>query len=66
MKEKATVTFRRTAAGEIIGEIVGENGEVLMSRNFGNMTDEEIERVIAIFQQEHPDTLILPVKLSGN
>jgi hypothetical protein len=37
-----------------------------MSWNFGNMTDEEIERVIAIFQQERPDILILSVKLTGN
>jgi hypothetical protein len=66
MKDKATVTVRRTTTGEVIGEIIGDSGEVLMSRTFGHMTDAEIERVIAPFQQEHPDTLILPVKLAGN
>jgi hypothetical protein len=66
MKDKAAVTFRRTTTGKVIGEIIGDSGEVLMSRTFGNMTDAEIERVIALFQQEHPDTLILPVKLTDN
>jgi hypothetical protein len=65
-KDKATVTFRRSASGEVIGEIAGEDGEVLMSRNFGQLTDEEIERVIAAFQEENPATLILPIKLMGN
>jgi hypothetical protein len=36
-----------------------------MSYTFGDMTNKEIERAIAIFQQEHPDTLILPVNFAA-
>lgn len=64
--DKATIQFRRNDAGDVVGEIVGENGEVLLSKNFGAMTDEEIERVLAAFQAENPDAVVLPVKLTDN
>jgi len=66
MKDKALVTFRRSASGEVIGEIVNEAGEIVETRNFGHMTDDEIERVLEVFQAEHPDTVIRPVRLIGN
>ncbi len=37
MKNKATVCFKRLHSSEVIGEIIGENGEVLTSRNFGEL-----------------------------
>ena len=64
--DKATIHFRRTDAGDVIGEIVGENGEIFVTKNFGGMTDEEMDRVLEAFQAEHPEALILPVKLTCN
>ena len=66
MKNKATVCFKRLQSGEVIGEIIGENREVLISRNFGELANEEIERGVVVFQAENPNTVILPIKLSGN
>ncbi len=66
MKARATVSFRRTDVGEVIGEIISDTGEVLEARNFGKMSDEEINRVLEAFQHENPDTVILPIKLTDN
>ncbi|MDA8104098.1 MAG: hypothetical protein M0Z71_01835 [Nitrospiraceae bacterium] len=66
MKNKATVCFKRLQSGEVIGEIIGENREVLISRNFGELANEEIERGLVVFQAENPNTVILPIKLTGN
>jgi hypothetical protein len=66
MKDKALGTFRRSASGEVIGEIVNDAGEIVESRNFGQMTDDEIERVLNIFQAEHPDTVIRPARISDS
>ncbi|MHB8880451.1 MAG: hypothetical protein ACYC69_02955 [Thermodesulfovibrionales bacterium] len=66
MKDKATISFRRTASGDVIGEIIAEDGKVLESNNFGPMADSEIKRVLAEFQSQNPDTVILPVELTGN
>jgi hypothetical protein len=64
--DKATVQFRRSDNGEVIGEIVVEHGAVFVSKNFGKLADEEIDRVFEAFQKKNPDIVILPVKLSGN
>jgi hypothetical protein len=66
MKDKATVTFRRTASGEVVGEIVAEDGKVLLSKNFGALTDEEISRVLEVFQAENPGIVVQAIKLTGN
>ena len=66
MKDKATVCFRRMQSGEVIGEIINDAGEIVETRNFGHMTDDEIERIPDVFQTENPDTVIRPVRLTGN
>lgn len=65
-KDKAAIDLRRTKKGDFIVEIVGEDGEVLVSRNFGSMTDEEIERVLEVFRGEYSDVVIQPIELTGN
>ena len=64
LRYKALVIFRRSASGEVIGEIANEAGEIVEMRNFGHMTDKEIERVLEAFQAENPDTVIRPVRLT--
>jgi hypothetical protein len=66
MKDKATITFRRSDSGDIIGEITDEDGKVLMTRNFGNITYAEIERAIAAFREENPEMAIDTIELTGN
>jgi hypothetical protein len=66
MKDKATVCFRRLGTGEVIGEIVSEGGEVLLSKTFGELTDEEILKVLEVFQAENSGIVIHPIKLTGN
>ncbi|MDA8239578.1 MAG: hypothetical protein M0Z67_04300 [Nitrospiraceae bacterium] len=66
MKDKATVCFRRLQSGEVMGEIIGEDGTVLHSRNLGLLDDDELDRVLQAFQEENPGVFIMPVKLTGN
>ena len=47
MKDKATVTFRRKASGEVTGEIINEKGEIVSLKTFGIMTKEEYRRVLS-------------------
>jgi hypothetical protein len=55
MKDKATVAFRRAASGEVTGEIINENGEIISSKNFGIMTEEGYRRVLKLMEQKFPD-----------
>jgi hypothetical protein len=61
-----TVYFRRLPTGEIIGEIVGDGTEVLLLKNFGALTDEEISRILAVFRAENPEVVVHPIKLISN
>ncbi len=67
MKDKATVCFRRLPSGEVVGEIISEAGDILESRNFGVMSEEEYKRVLKLMQRENPDLDALPlIELTGN
>ena len=67
MKDKAAVTFRRKASGEVVGEIVDEKGVIVESRNFGIMTEEEFRRCSKLMEQEFPDIGAIDViELVGN
>ncbi len=39
-KDKATALFRQLSSGEVIGEIIAEEGVVVESKNFGVMSEE--------------------------
>lgn len=54
-EDKATVTCRRKASGDVIGEIINEKGEIVTSKNFGMMPKEEYRRVLKLMEQEFPD-----------
>jgi hypothetical protein len=67
MKDKALVTFRRSASEEVIGEIVSEAGQIVSSRNFGVMSVEEYKRVLRLVELDNPDVDISPlIELTGN
>ena len=67
MKDKATAVFRRLSHGYVIGEIINERGEVVETKNFGEMTEAEYLRTLKLLEQEHPDVgAIEPIELTGN
>jgi hypothetical protein len=66
VKDKATIYFRRLQTGEVIGEIVDEGGEVILSKNFGVLTDKEISKTLEVFQAENPGIVVHAIKLTGN
>jgi hypothetical protein len=48
--------FKRLTTGEVIGEIITEDGKVVESRNFGVMSLEEFEKTRAAANMENPPT----------
>lgn len=67
MKDQATVVFRRRPNGSLVGEIVDSSGTVVMSKEFGNMSDSEIDRIIQAFKDENPEVDVLPtIAVAGN
>lgn len=67
MKDQATILFRRLKSGNVIGEIVDSTGKVVDSKNFGDLSDEEIQNVLEVFKAENPDVEVHPtIEISGN
>jgi hypothetical protein len=60
MKNRATILIRRLTSGDVVGEIIDSSGKVVMSRNFGKMTNDEIERVVEAYKIENPEADVLP------
>jgi hypothetical protein len=55
VKDKATVCFRRLKTCEVIGEIIKDAGEIVVSRNFGEMTANEFRGILDVIKREYPD-----------
>ena len=67
MKDQATILFRRKADGNVVGEVVDSSGKVVSSKEFGNLSDAEIDRIIQAFQAENPEVDVLPtIAVIGN
>ncbi len=64
MKDKATATLRLKASGEVVGEIVNEQGRVVSSKRFGLMTEDEfrknLQQVEKVFSGASNDAIELP------
>ncbi len=66
-KEQATVIFRRMPDDTVVGEIIDSDGAVVMVKNFGDISKDEINNVLEAFKQLHPDVDILPpIDVMGN
>jgi hypothetical protein len=67
MKSKATIIFIRDANGEVICEVKNEQGEVLVSRSFGVMSEAEYLKKIKLLEKAHPDLGgISTIEIQGN
>lgn len=66
MKPKASCHLRRLPGGEVIGEIVGEDGRILETKHFGKYTEKEFERLSEAIKQEIPQLAVTDVEISGN
>lgn len=50
----------------MIGQVVNEDGEVVETRDFGCMAEEEFNRILRIMALEYPDIVVQDVELTGN
>ncbi len=50
------ISLRHKATGEVVGEILNEKGEVVASRSFGVMTEDEFENINRRIGQEFTDS----------
>ncbi len=68
-KLKATFCFCRLADGNVVGEIIGEAGVIVESKNFGVMSVVEFEVALNLANLECPKLagkILPPVKLTWN
>ena len=67
MRDQGTILFRRLTDGTVIGEIVDSYGRVVLSKNFGPLSDTEIRNILNIYKEENPYINILPtIEIAGN
>lgn len=65
-KKKGTVHFRRSPDGHVVGEIVNQDGQVEVQKDFGKFSEAEYDRLFQIIRHENPDMEIQDVELTGN
>lgn len=66
MKPRAVCHLRRLRDGEVVGEVIGEDGQVLEMKHFGKYTEEEFGRLSRAIRQELPDIEITDIEISEN
>ncbi len=54
MKPKAVFCLRRMPDGEVVGQIIDEQGSVVETRNFGKFSVEEFEKCSAVLNVAMP------------
>jgi hypothetical protein len=64
MKPKASFCLRRMPDGEVIGQIIDEQGCIVETRNFGKFSVEEFERCSAVLSLEMPDLHLQPIDVT--
>ncbi len=64
MKATTVATLRLKASGEVVGEIVNEQGMVVSSKRFGEMTEDEfrsaLKQVEKVFSEKASIDIIKP------
>ncbi len=54
-------------SGKSIAEIINDAGEIVLSRNFGEMTENEFRGILNVIKQEYPDLgADAPIELTEN
>ncbi len=67
MEKPITVCFRHKADGELLGEIRNDKGQVVASRSFGVMDEEEYNRCLNHIERIFPGVCRGPrIELTGN
>lgn len=66
MKPRASCHLQRLPDGEVIGEIIGEDGRVLETKHFGKYTEEDFGRLSDAIKREMPDMEVADIEISGN
>lgn len=59
-KDQAVIIFSRQPDGSLVGKIVDSSGNIVMSKNFGDISKHEMDNVLNAFKQLYPDADILP------
>ncbi len=54
MKPKASFCLRRMPDGEVIGQIIDEQGSIIETRNFGRFSVDEFEKCTAVLNVAMP------------
>ncbi len=66
LKKQGTVHFKRSPDGHVSAEIVNQDGQVEVHRDFGQFTEAEYQKLFEIIRQENPHITIQDIELTGN
>ena len=64
MKRNAAFCLRRMPDGEVIGEIIDEQGTVVETKNFGKFSVEEFEKCSAVLKLAMPGLHLQPIDVT--
>jgi hypothetical protein len=66
MRDKITISFRRLSDGEVIADVVDEEGMLIESRSFGRCSAEEYAQLAEVINQKMPVPGAMAVRVTGN
>lgn len=66
VKNRPVISFSRLTDGEVIAEVVGEDGAVIQRKNFGKFTEEEYEQLFSALGDLMPEIVQQQIDVTGN
>lgn len=66
LRNKAVCRLKRSPDGNVTGEIVGHDGTILSSQNFGKFSDSGYERLMELIQLQNLEITIIEIDVAGN
>lgn len=66
MKSRASINLYRQTNGEVMGQIVDEQGNKVAEKHFGKFTEAEYERLCDVIKNKFGDIDIVSVDLVKN
>jgi hypothetical protein len=64
--KKVTLYFRRTPDNNVTAEIVNEDGQTEVVKEFGKFTEDAYRRLFNTIKQDNPGLVIQEIEMMGN
>lgn len=65
-KKKGRIHFKRSVDGNVSAEIVNQDGQIEVMKDFGKFTEDEYQRLFDIIRHENSEIEIQDIELTGS